>query len=149
MTEWVVTTQSMIPQGELAEALLIAKVDRMAGTAEIMRATMEKTSLDGTYLRHDRDSPFISFGVAAMGEHNSIDALLQAVMDCAWKRGLRPKKFDPSAGELAAVKAHLEDMRRLTYGQPQAPINIGQGASGAQLGSQGLSDIDPDPNKSW
>lgn len=138
MSEWVVQTQSMVPQGQLAEVLVIARVDRPGGTVEVMRAKMEAVSRDGVYDSPDPDSPLVALGVASIGEHNSIDALLQAIMDCAWQRGLRPKKFDPSAGELAAVKAHLDDMRKLAHMTLATSLAPGS-----------LSDIDPDPNKSW
>lgn len=39
----------------------------------------------------------------------------QTLMDTLWDCGLRPSEGMGSAGQLAAVKNHLEDMRRLVF----------------------------------
>lgn len=39
--------------------------------------------------------------------------LLQAFLDAAWRRGLRPADFEDGQGQLAATRAHLADMRAL------------------------------------
>ena len=39
----------------------------------------------------------------------------QRLMDELWECGLRPTEGSGSAGQLAAVQRHLEDMRRLTF----------------------------------
>lgn len=43
----------------------------------------------------------------------TVKNFLQAMMDQAWEIGLRPKGLKDQTGELAAVRYHLEDMRRL------------------------------------
>ena len=45
-------------------------------------------------------------------------SFLQAVMDVAWERGVRPAGFDTKdpAGEIGAMRFHLEDMRALVFG---------------------------------
>lgn len=43
-----------------------------------------------------------------------LDGLLQAILDAAWARGMRPKGFE-GPQELKAVNRHLEDMRRLAF----------------------------------
>ena len=110
MAEWYVEVSNLVPHGQLAELLTIAKIDRRAKKTWIVEATMRETSPFGSFPVPSSDSPLTAFGCDM---HSEIDLLLQAIMDCAWQRGLRPKKLDPSAGELAAVKAHLEDMRKL------------------------------------
>ena len=122
MAEWYAEVHSMLPQGQLAELLTIAKLDRLSNKSWIMQAILRETSTYGEFLMPQIDNPFVAF---SCGTHSEIDELLQAIMDCAWQRGLRPKKFDPSAGELAAVKAHLEDMRKLA--KANAPQIIGFG----------------------
>lgn len=133
MTEWFVDIQNLLPQGQLAEFLMIARVDRTSGDCEVMQATMLKLGRLGDFPFPDSDSPFAAFGVDA-AESRGLHALLQAIMDFAWKRGLRPRKFDPSAGELAAVQAHLADMRRIALDAGKAvpdvasDIGAGEGA---------------------
>jgi len=42
---------------------------------------------------------------------------LQAAMNCAWEMGLRPTNWhDERPGEIRAMGAHLEDMRKLVFG---------------------------------
>lgn len=43
----------------------------------------------------------------------SVDQFLQAMLERAWERGLRPKKFEAVENEMKAVRYHLEDMRLL------------------------------------
>lgn len=42
-----------------------------------------------------------------------VRAFLQAAMDCAWEMGMRPIGAADATQELAAVRYHLEDMRKL------------------------------------
>lgn len=44
-----------------------------------------------------------------------VATFLQSIMDFAWEQGMRPKGFDERATEpqLAALRYHLEDMRKL------------------------------------
>lgn len=42
-----------------------------------------------------------------------VTGFLQAVMDEAWRLGMRPRGFADHANELTAVRYHLEDMRAL------------------------------------
>jgi len=39
----------------------------------------------------------------------------QEIMDELWRNGLRPSEGSGSAGQLASVKYHLEDMRKLVF----------------------------------
>ena len=39
----------------------------------------------------------------------------QVLMDDLWRCGVRPSDGEGSAGQLASVKYHLEDMRRLVF----------------------------------
>ncbi len=40
---------------------------------------------------------------------------VQQLMDDLWRCGYRPSEGEGSAGQLAAVKCHLEDMRKLVF----------------------------------
>lgn len=44
---------------------------------------------------------------------DNITSFLQAVLDAAWKSGLRPQGFQDHTNELTAVRYHLQDMRAL------------------------------------
>lgn len=39
----------------------------------------------------------------------------QEIMDELWRNGIRPSEGSGSAGQLAAVQYHLEDMRKLVF----------------------------------
>ncbi len=121
MSEWYVEVQSMIPTGQLGDRLVIAKIDRMAGCYSLMHTPVLTTHQMGEGApTAEVFMTGVSFGDFHEGE---IDQFLQAMMDAGWKRGLRPKAFDPSAGELAAVNRHLEDLRRLTIRVRKSPSN--------------------------
>lgn len=47
-------------------------------------------------------------------EHES-NAFLQAMLDLAWSRGLKPANYKDENPQLEAVKYHLEDMRSLVF----------------------------------
>lgn len=46
------------------------------------------------------------------------DEAAQELMDELWRCGFRPRDGTGSAGALAAVQAHLEDMRKLVFTPP-------------------------------
>ena len=117
MTEWLVDIHNLIPQGQLAEFLTIARVDRVTGECEVVQASMLKCGYHGEFLIPQADSPFAAFGAATV-ESRSLHALLQAIMDCGWKAGLRPSGFEDHHNELKAVRDHLADMRMLALPPP-------------------------------
>lgn len=43
----------------------------------------------------------------------------QELMDDLWRAGLRPSEGSGSAGSLRATEYHLEDMRRLVFGEKE------------------------------
>lgn len=122
MSEWIVDIQSMIPIGELGERMIVARVDRMTNAAEMMCAPMMKLKDNGCFIE-DSEVFMRSHGYSTAFGTSDIDQFLQAMMNAGWNRGLRPKSFDPSAGELAAVNRHLEDMRRLANADPPKLID--------------------------
>lgn len=62
---------------------------------------------------NEHDTPFYHRGEEA-------SQFLQAMLDCAWDLGLRPTNKNPNKdGEISALKYHLEDMRRLVFGDGQ------------------------------
>lgn len=42
----------------------------------------------------------------------------QSLMDALWRAGLRPNNGEGSGAQATAMKAHLEDMRRLVFERP-------------------------------
>lgn len=62
------------------------------------------------------------------GHADEVFSLLQAFMDAAWDAGVRPKSYDEPQNELAAVRAHLEDMRCIVAKKVDVPMmfNVNQ-----------------------
>lgn len=46
---------------------------------------------------------------------------LQNLMDQLWYLGFRPERGEMSVGQVAAVNAHLQDMRTLAFAQLRVP----------------------------
>ncbi len=40
---------------------------------------------------------------------------LRAVFDACWQAGMRPEKFEDNSSEIASIRYHLEDMRKLVF----------------------------------
>lgn len=57
------------------------------------------------------DTPFIE----ARRGGDEVTLFLQAALDAAWERDLRPTGFADHANELRATKDHLADMRALVF----------------------------------
>jgi hypothetical protein len=70
-------------------------------------------------------------------QSTEIDQFLLAMMEAGWRRGLRPARFDPSAGELMAVQRHLNDMRTIALARGETPPD------------PAVSDIGGDGKKDW
>ena len=47
----------------------------------------------------------------------------QSLMDALWQCGFRPSEGTGSAGALAATQRHLDDMRKLVFGDGK-PLNV-------------------------
>lgn len=43
------------------------------------------------------------------------DAVLQALLDHAWELGLRPRGFFDTTNQVAAMQAHMADLRALVF----------------------------------
>lgn len=58
---------------------------------------------------------------------SNLTSAAQELADSLWRAGVRPKDAAGSVGQLSAVEAHLQDMRRLAFEAPAAPTrtNIG------------------------
>lgn len=125
MAEWVVDIQSMIPNGEIGERMVVAQVDERAGTYALMH-TPTLTSHNRAEAFGDHEIFMRAGSSSGRFGKNEIDQFLQAMMDAGWKRGLRPVGFDPSAGELAAVNRHLEDLRRLVVVKSETLPVVGE-----------------------
>lgn len=62
---------------------------------------------------YDRHTLVPADEVAMKGGEDEVKDFLQAMLDAAWKSGLRPTGFEDHKNELTAVRYHLEDMRAL------------------------------------
>ncbi len=60
------------------------------------------------------------YGVAAKVQVRD-QQFLQAIVDAAWRAGIRPEALQADASEIGATKRHLEDMRALVFksGKPK------------------------------
>lgn len=66
-----------------------------------------------------RSFPVPGDEVALVGrddDNDSVHTFLKAMMDAAWKLGIRPTGFEDHNNELKAVRDHLADMRSLALG---------------------------------
>ncbi len=52
-------------------------------------------------------------GVLGMVSREETDDFMRAIMEVAWKAGIRPTGFEDHTSELKATRYHLEDMRLL------------------------------------
>lgn len=120
---WHVSISSLVPQGRLAEVLTVIH-ETAGGIKRVMTGiTWHHLGRDGGF-PIPTEEPLICEGVAALGfVRNSMDDFLQAVMDCAWKRGLRPSGYE-GPQEVAAVRAHLADMQRLVFEKPAEEFKV-------------------------
>ena len=73
-----------------------------------------------TLIMNPAEMTEVAFAPSALEKEHSFhlplgdeDYLLQAFMDAAWEKGLRPKGYEDNEGELKATKYHLHDMRTL------------------------------------
>lgn len=146
MTEWLVDIQSMVPNGEIGERMVVAQVNERAGTYALMHTPVLTTHDRGESFGNDEIFMRAGWSTSTFGK-NEIDQFLQAMMDAGWKRGLRPAGFDPSAGELAAVNRHLEDMRKIAEQTAMRRVELSDAAREqlSQLGAvQGPTSADID-----
>ena len=85
-----------IAQGQAAEILVILRTTEATnpagGNLQIVgRLEFFHMGKAGDFPMPDSDEPTPLFSPMKVGEPNEIDAFLQAMLDCAWARGLRPK----------------------------------------------------------
>jgi hypothetical protein len=74
------------------------------------------------YLTKGDDKPFLGQTPEQRDDGlGDVDQFLQAALDCAWERGMRPTGFKDFTNEIAAVRYHLEDMRKLAF-QPHVTV---------------------------
>lgn len=59
--------------------------------------------------------PEEAFAIDGQFGNDDVRQFLQAAMDAAWDMGLRPTQAKDRSDELASVRYHLEDMRKLAF----------------------------------
>ena len=91
----------------LAESLHIIR-ETHDGSLEVLQAPEVKSYPPGSLLPTDH-----AFLHSDYGGRADVKGFMQAVMDAAWEDGMRPTGFADVKNEIAAVRYHLEDMRKL------------------------------------
>lgn len=86
----------------------LAIVSREMGRRSFVQPLVLK-SFDENIVPSDAEAFVLSDGFA----EDVIFDFLQAAMDAAWDLGIRPAQAKDMTAEVAAVRYHLEDMRRL------------------------------------
>ncbi len=81
---------------------LYGRIRRVTGQRDILETVQVRTVEPNEAAD---DEPFLSITRESA----------QSLMDALWSCGLRPSEGQGSAGQLAAVKDHLNDMRRLVF----------------------------------
>lgn len=83
-------------------------------------APADLKAVDG-YVEKGKDEPFLGQTKPQQEDGlGDVDGFLQAALEAAWERGMRPASFKDHTNELTAVRYHLEDMRTLAI--IRAPI---------------------------
>lgn len=117
---WSIHTQNLITYGQVGEVMVLMREgERIGSDVEFVAPlTFVKPEASGAF---DFNGATFRAHRGGFGERNEIDDLLQAMMDAAWDRGLRPTKMDHNEREVKAIERHLEDMRRLAGIGAQKP----------------------------
>ena len=79
----------------------------------------KETDYAGSFSIED-GSFILAPGMPGQNTAPEIRDFLQAMVDAAWKLGIKPSGAIDSASELKAVRAHLEDMRQIAI--QRAPV---------------------------
>ena len=112
---WHVRAESLVTMGRMEEALVIFDENPTTKEVHILLAPQRVLITPGKAWEIDK-SFLMAWSHGASGRSVEITGFLQAAMDCAWQRGLRPSGFD-GPQEITAVRAHLADMRKLAMGE--------------------------------
>lgn len=91
----------------LTESLHIVR-ETPDGRLEVLRSPEVQSYDPGSFVPQDK--PFLK---SDYGSRADVRGFMQAVMDAAWEEGMRPTGFADVKNEIAAVRYHLEDMRKL------------------------------------
>ena len=108
MNAWQFYTEQLIRFGLLGHRLYILRRDSLNGDyALVTSMTME----------HLESGQFVPQDKASLDDSRmpgpTVREFLQAASDAAWELGIKPKQLESSMNELAAVRYHLEDMRKI------------------------------------
>lgn len=111
---WHVIVQNLIGMGRLEDSLIIFRSDGTSNYKVQVVQPLELKDCSGGDFPMDKvamTSP--SFGLLSQGVAPEIRDFLQACVDCAWKLGIRASEYKDQSAEVAAVRDHLQDMRKL------------------------------------
>lgn len=80
------------------------------GTRVFLQPFVWKAYAENTLVPRDE-----AFAIEGRFGADEVRQFLQAAMDAAWDMGLRPAQAKDRSDELASVRYHLEDMRKLAF----------------------------------
>lgn len=113
---WHVMTQSLLPHGELSDVLMIFRTDGTdVHSVKVVQPFEMKETSSGSFPMESSamKAPSFGFGGETHRVAPEIRDFLQACVDCAWKLGIRAADYKDQSAEVAAVRDHLHDMRKL------------------------------------
>lgn len=103
---WKVHVQSLMPNGEIGDALFIFKEDRDGHQVVVGPLVLKPVTFEAIH----RDEMIRFSGVT-----QEVNDFLRAFADAAWERGIKPTAFTDHQGELAATQRHLDDFRKMLF----------------------------------
>jgi len=109
---WHVRAENLFLMGLMEETLLVFEENSARQIAMLPKAVLTTVDPARSFDPHQN---FMTAPTGPDGKAPAITEFLQAMLDAAWKRGLRPSGFE-GPQEIAAVRAHLSDMRKLAMG---------------------------------
>ena len=112
---WHAEVFSLVPTGARGNALVIFRNEADGKMSVVKPLTLEivapsKYIADADYTMVDHSQGRFDSVVGT-----DIGDFLQAMLDLAWKKGLRPANVEYGDRELKAVRDHLADMQKLVF----------------------------------
>lgn len=122
--EYHILHQSLIPMGQLQEALILLRLDHLNNKVQMAEPLKWRDCGMGADFAHN-EAFILAHSMGFEQITPEIRDLLQAMTDAAWKLGIKPKAAENTESEIKAVRYHLEDMRlmaRLVQAPMPAPL---------------------------
>jgi hypothetical protein len=122
--DYEIVIQSQIPMGSMSETMHLFAIDRIANKCQ-MAKPLEFVDIGFHGSFDPSGTAFITADHVGYGSAApAIRDFLQAMVDAAWKRGIKPSQMEKQTAELSAVTAHLDDMRMLVATKLDVPLML-------------------------